>query len=431
MSEYNNQYITNRKPLGMKWYKYLIYFGLFASAAVNIVYSFTYIFGGIYSIESDGLISSELVYSYYGIGLQVVDIIFGLCCLFFGVLAVVLRHKLAKYKPNSLKWVKIYYSFYAGAPFIYAILVAGITGQSIAVDMVTSTIKSLLLLFLNVKYFKKRAYLFGDGTAYNYQEVYPDYQENEIYMNTSKENNKEASEYSLSSLEEAANSHYKYGQIRGVDLMLQDGSEEDVSLKESKWITEKNNIKVDLPEEKVTTEPILEFKINKKQISRYCSKCGHVVDPVMKKCTGCGKQYFKGISWKVVLTSLLCVLLVASVVGNVLLYIENTDLKEAKNAFQQENWSLESDIDWLEAEVDKLEKDIKELEKENGQYYDYYSETFDKLAFFDEYVVFVEDDGTYLYHKYECSNFVANYFWAYNVEAAIDKGYEACPKCCD
>ena len=433
MSEYNNQYIPNRKPFGMKWYKYLIYFGLFTSAVVNIVYSFTYMFGGIYFIESNGLISSELVYSYYGIGLKVIDIIFGLCCLFFGVLAVVLRQKLANYKSDALKWVKIYYSFYAGAPFVYAILIAGITGEVIAVDMITSMIKSLLFLFLNLKYFKKRAYLFGDSTAYNNQEVYQDYRENEIYMSTSKENNEKASEYSLSSLEEAAKSHYKYGQIRGEDLMLQDGSEAEVSLKEAKWITEGNNIEVALPEEKVTAEPTLESKINQKQISRYCSKCGHAIDSLTKKCTGCGKQYFKGISWKVVLTSLLCILLVVSVVGNVLLYISNTDLKEAKSAFQQENWSLESDIDWLEAEVDKLEKDIKDLEKENGQYYDYWVETFDKLAFFDEYVVFVADNGTGLYHKYDCGIYQdwMGKFWAFNTEYAEWTGYSPCSKCYD
>lgn len=54
-----------------------------------------------------------------------------------------------------------------------------------------------------------------------------------------------------------------------------------------------------------------------------------------------------------------------------------------------------------------------------------------KLEFFDEYVVFVEDDGTNLYHKYECDKFKGDYFWAYNTDQAIDIGYEPCPRCCE
>lgn len=54
-----------------------------------------------------------------------------------------------------------------------------------------------------------------------------------------------------------------------------------------------------------------------------------------------------------------------------------------------------------------------------------------KLDFFDEYVVFVEDDGTNLYHKYDCYRFKGDYFWAYNTDQAIDIGYEPCPRCCE
>lgn len=54
-----------------------------------------------------------------------------------------------------------------------------------------------------------------------------------------------------------------------------------------------------------------------------------------------------------------------------------------------------------------------------------------KLEFFDEHVVFVEDDGTDLYHKYDCYRFKGDYFWAYNIENAIYIGYEPCPRCCN
>ena len=35
----------------------------------------------------------------------------------------------------------------------------------------------------------------------------------------------------------------------------------------------------------------------KKIKTKFCSQCGSQIDPVTKKCTGCGKQYFKGIKF--------------------------------------------------------------------------------------------------------------------------------------
>ena len=97
----------------------------------------------------------------------------------------------------------------------------------------------------------------------------------------------------------------------------------------------------------------------------------------------------------------------------------------------------------------ELQHELKrELEQsqENGMTFDEYSVLYDaiennikrkyedelkKIDFFDEYVVFVEDDGTSYYHKYECHRFVGAYFWAYNIEKAIDIGYKPCPICCE
>lgn len=46
---------------------------------------------------------------------------------------------------------------------------------------------------------------------------------------------------------------------------------------------------------------------------KYCSLCGSRIDSNTKKCTGCGKQYFKGISWTVVLFILVIILAIALV----------------------------------------------------------------------------------------------------------------------
>ena len=70
-----------------------------------------------------------------------------------------------------------------------------------------------------------------------------------------------------------------------------------------------------------------------------------------------------------------------------------------------------------------------ELKVENDQYYEYWVSTFEQIDFFDRFVVFVEDDGTNKYHKYECSKFKGDSFWAFNIDAAKDEGYTACPYC--
>lgn len=90
----------------------------------------------------------------------------------------------------------------------------------------------------------------------------------------------------------------------------------------------------------------------------------------------------------------------------------NQKLKQALAQELEEKYKLEQEL-----------QQNRELEQELQQ-------NRDKLEFFDEYVVFVEDDNTNLYHKYECHRFKAEEFWAYNIDKADNLGYEPCPYCC-
>ena len=47
----------------------------------------------------------------------------------------------------------------------------------------------------------------------------------------------------------------------------------------------------------------------------------------------------------------------------------------------------------------------------------------------DRNVVFVEDDGSGLYHRYGCSRFAAKTFAVYSRKQAMAAGYTACPDC--
>lgn len=53
----------------------------------------------------------------------------------------------------------------------------------------------------------------------------------------------------------------------------------------------------------------------------------------------------------------------------------------------------------------------------------------EKAAFLDQYVVFVVDNGSNVYHTYDCARFSKKNFWAYSRKLAENKGYEPCSTC--
>lgn len=79
---------------------------------------------------------------------------------------------------------------------------------------------------------------------------------------------------------------------------------------------------------------------------------------------------------------------------------------------------LEEQVEALEAEKDTLEEALLATKG--------YVE---KANFMDDYVVFVEDDGTGLYHSYECERFTKSKFWAYSRRLAEANGYKPCSLC--
>lgn len=143
-----------------------------------------------------------------------------------------------------------------------------------------------------------------------------------------------------------------------------------------------------------------EHQYQEAQAAKRWPNCGDIIDSETQKCTGCGKQYFKGISRKAVLIGLGVFCLVVSLVINVVLAVM---LQKKPDYIVQ---SDESFSEWAERQ---------ELQE--------------KADFLDTYVVLVEDDGTNLYHQYGCSRFKMDEFWAFNVDYAQYMGYTACPYC--
>ena len=87
---------------------------------------------------------------------------------------------------------------------------------------------------------------------------------------------------------------------------------------------------------------------------------------------------------------------------------ENAALEKQVTALERENDRLRADYDTLYAAVDAQSK---------------------KLRFMDRYVVFIEDDGTGNYHRYDCGKFSKKNFWAYSRKLAERQGYTPCAQC--
>lgn len=96
------------------------------------------------------------------------------------------------------------------------------------------------------------------------------------------------------------------------------------------------------------------------------------------------------------------------------------DLKAQQSEYEklQEQYdALKEEYDALQLKYDTLEGSVSDLQK--------------KSKFMDDYVVFVENDGTGYYHKYGCSSFAHKTFWAYSRKLAESSGFAACPYCMD
>ena len=156
-----------------------------------------------------------------------------------------------------------------------------------------------------------------------------------------------------------------------------------------------------------------------KRTTKYCSRCGSIINPESKKCEGCGKQYFKGMSFKIIAV-ILCILLGVSLVRNLVL---STTLVQV----QKEKALLTRQKNSLKAEIEELKNDKEEYE----EYFDYWLKNWRKINFVDSAVVFIENDGSGLYHKFECEKFKGEDYWVHNVEYAKYIGFSPCPHCCD
>ena len=148
--------MENRQELGMKWYKFLIYFALWAGAILNFITAITYLTGSVYEAAGG---SAELVYSAFP-KLKGVDVFYGLILIVFSVFQIVVRYFLAGYKQKAPYMLLIMYVAVIVLELFYAIVGSIIIGESLFGEVIITIIAYGILTYVNYKYFENRIDLF-------------------------------------------------------------------------------------------------------------------------------------------------------------------------------------------------------------------------------------------------------------------------------
>lgn len=146
-------------PMG--WFKFLIYFSLFAGAVLNAITGIMAMTGAQYNMEREGM--SELVYRMFD-GLQAMDMIMGIGSIALAAFAIYTRMRLAGYYENGPKMLTVLYIAAMVVPVIYLVgviaVVPGVENYINFTSQISSIAASVVMVVVNNIYFKKRAHLF-------------------------------------------------------------------------------------------------------------------------------------------------------------------------------------------------------------------------------------------------------------------------------
>ncbi len=141
----------------MNWYKFIIYFALFAGAVLNAINGFASLTGAQYGEYKDA------VYNYFE-SLKIIDVIFGIACLGLAAFGIYVRTRLAGFCKDAPQLLIKLYTFAIAASVLYLIAISAIASDNgVNIDLSSSFASvaiSVIMLFANLTYFNKRAHLF-------------------------------------------------------------------------------------------------------------------------------------------------------------------------------------------------------------------------------------------------------------------------------
>ena len=142
----------------MKWYKFLIYFSLFAFCVGGVISGILFMAGKAYGEVS------ILIYRSFS-AMRIVDLLSGIVMIALGVMAIFVRQKLVQFRKDAPSYLLIFLSINTAHSAARLILTAALAGDlffssSLAGSYVLGLALSVLMIALNNTYFKKRASLF-------------------------------------------------------------------------------------------------------------------------------------------------------------------------------------------------------------------------------------------------------------------------------
>lgn len=143
---------------GLGWFKFTIYFSLWANLGLNLLNAFLMWTGFTYGVDA------EQIYRAFPT-LKGTDIFIGVLYLALAVYAIIVRIRLANFKKGSPMLLHILVGANFGITVLYAMIASGITGISF-VRLISGSITQLMgvavLLVINIIYYKKHADLFNE-----------------------------------------------------------------------------------------------------------------------------------------------------------------------------------------------------------------------------------------------------------------------------
>lgn len=141
----------------MKWFKFMIYFGLFAGAIYNVYVAITQFTGLEYKLAD---LSPELVYSFFPT-LKIIDICYGILALILACFLIFIRFRLARFKENAPRLLYAVYILNFIITLIYCIVASVILQESVfGAFEIVYLIEEVIMLMINFIYFRRRNYLF-------------------------------------------------------------------------------------------------------------------------------------------------------------------------------------------------------------------------------------------------------------------------------
>ena len=146
----------------MNWYKFLIYFSLYASAITSFVSGIMFVTGYIYSIQSGGSMDAYMVYMQYGKGLMISDIVYGVLSIAYAVLALIVRKSLASFKKKAplLFYLWCAMGIIISAGYAISTGVFGGVPNSFGAAHISQIITEAAYIYINHIYFTKRKQFF-------------------------------------------------------------------------------------------------------------------------------------------------------------------------------------------------------------------------------------------------------------------------------